>query len=118
MGTMIGLATWLVVLFSVNPNEAGFLGFLLFYLSFSVAFVGVVSLVGFGVRMLLYRHDEIVLREVTTAFRQACFLTVVVVGSVLLQNRKLLTWWTVLLLIIVLAIVELIIASARGARRL
>ena len=117
MGTLVGLATWLVVLFTVNPNEAGWLGFLLFYLSLAVSLVGFISLIGFAVRMVLYHHDEIVLREVTAAFRQACFFTMVVVGSIFLQSHKLLAWWNVLLLIVVLATIELFIASARFVRR-
>lgn len=117
IGTLIGFATWLVVLVTVNPFQSGFVGFLFFYLSLAITLVGLMSLVGFGVRMLRYQHDEIVLREATAAFRQSCFFSIVVVTSVFLASQKLLTWWGMTLLIAALAIIELLIASMKWSRR-
>lgn len=118
IGTLIGFATLIVVLFAVNPNEAGLLGFLLFYLSLSVTLIGAVSLVGFGIRMILYRHENIILREVTAAFRQACFFSIIVIASLILARENLLTWWNALILILILTVLEffLVSMSARTPR--
>lgn len=116
LGTAISFMTWLTVIFLVNPFESGILGFVFFYLSLAVTLVGLLSLVGFGVRMLLYRHEGIVLREVTIAFRQACAFTLVVIGSLFLQSRSLLSWWNVLLFVGGLTILEFFFLSSRYPR--
>lgn len=116
LGTLIGFVTLLTVLYNVNPFEAGFIGFVLFYLSAAMTLVGLLSLAGFGIRMAIYRHEGIVLREVTTAFRQACFLTLVLVGSLFLQSQSLLAWWNILIFVVVLTILELFFVSSRYSR--
>lgn len=115
-GSTIGFVTWLVVLFNVDPLESGMIGFLFFYASLAVTVIGIASLVGFGVRMLLYKHDEIVLREVTTAFRQACLFTVLVVGSLFLESKSLLSWWNSLIFIAGISVLEMFFISSRFSR--
>lgn len=117
LGSLIAWATWLLVLFTVNPFESGFLGFGMFYIALMVALVGTLSIVGFGIRMLIYKHEAVVLREVTTAFRQACLLSIVLIGSLLLQSKSLLAWWNVLLFILLISILELFFLSSRFSRR-
>jgi hypothetical protein len=117
MGSGLAWATWLMVLFTINPFEAGGAGFALFYIALAVALLGTISLVGFAVRFLVYRHERVVLREVTTAFRQAFLLTLVVIGSLLLQSRALLAWWNILLFVVLVSILELFFLSSRQRER-
>lgn len=117
LGSLIAWVTWLLVLFTVNPFEAGVLGFAMFYIALAVALIGTLSLAGFGVRMLMYKHEAVVLREVTTAFRQACLLAVVIIGSLLLQSKSLLAWWNVLLFVLVVSVLELFFLSSRFSHR-
>lgn len=116
IGSLLGWGTWALVLFSINPFEAGLMGFVLFYASLAIGFVGALSLIGFVVRLWILKQEEIVLRQVTTAFRQACFFTILVVGSLFLQSRQLLAWWNILILIGLLSILELF-ALSLGARK-
>ena len=115
-GSLIAWVSWLMVLFTVNPFEAGALGFLFFYISLAIALIGTLAILGFGVRMFIHRHEGIVLREVATAFRQACLFTVVLVGSLLLQSRSLLAWWNALLFIGAVTTIELFFLSSRISR--
>ncbi|MBI4128784.1 MAG: hypothetical protein HY460_01920 [Parcubacteria group bacterium] len=116
-GSLVGWGAWLLVLFTINPYDAGLMGFALFYSSLTIALVGTLALIGFGIRMWVFEHEGIVLRQVTTAFRQACFLALVFVGSLFLQSRDLLRWWNVLIFIGTLTILELFIVSSRYSRR-
>lgn len=117
IGTVIGWGAWLIVLFNINPFESGTLGFVLFYTAFTIALVGTLALVGFAIRMWIFHHEDIVLRYVTTAFRQACFLAIVLVGSLVLQSNDLLRWWNVLLFVSTVTILELFIISSKFIRR-
>lgn len=117
LGSLMAWATWVLVIFTVNPFESGVLGFFMFYVALAVALVGTLSLIGFGVRMLIYKHEAVVLREVTTAFRQACLLALVLIGSLLLQSQSLLAWWNVLLFVLLVSILELFFLSSRLSRR-
>ncbi len=116
IGSLIAWFTWIIVLFTVNPFETGVLGFALFYISLAIALIGTLALIGFGIRMITYKQESIVLREVTTAFRQACLLTLVLVGSFFLQSQSLLAWWNVLLFVIIVSILELFFLSSRFSR--
>ncbi|MBI4281049.1 hypothetical protein HY628_02530 [Candidatus Uhrbacteria bacterium] len=116
IGTLLSFSTWFLILKMVNPKEVGLLGFVLFYLALAVTLVGIISLAGFGLRMALYRDEAIVLRHVTTAFRHACFFTVIALGSLLLQGGGLLTWWNALLMVMVVTIMEFFFISKHSVR--
>jgi len=109
-GTILAGATFFLVLFRVDPQTAGWLGFVLLYLSLGLALAGAVSIVGFVVRVAAHR-DEMLSRLVTLSFRQAVLLSAVAVGSLILRSHDLLSWWNSALLIIVATIVEFIFIS-------
>lgn len=113
LGSIIAWITWIIVVVFTNPFEAGWLGFLMFYVTTAIALVGTLALIGFVVRKVIYRHDAMVLRQVTTAFRQAILLTLVLVGSLLLQSQSLLAWWNVLLFVVVVTAIEFFFLSSR-----
>lgn len=117
LGSLIAWTTWFLVIFTVNPFESGIFGFTMFYIALAVALLGTLSLVGFGFRLFIYKHETMVLREVTTAFRQSCFLTIVLIGSLLLQSKSLLAWWNILLFVLLVSILELFFLSSRFYRR-
>ncbi len=116
IGSAIGWGAWILILFSTNPFEAGFLGFVLFYLALFIALVGTMSLLGFIVRLWILKREEVVLRQVTTAFRQSILLSVLVAGSLYLQSRGVLAWWNIIIFIIVLGLIELFYISTRYSK--
>lgn len=107
------LFCWLALVLVINyidPTETNLLGFLFFYLSLFLACLGTMSVLGFAVRMKFLK-DEIVYKQVGTAFRQAVMFSFLVTGSLFLQSKSLLTWWNILLFILALTILEFFFIS-------
>ncbi len=107
------LFCWLAFVLVINyidPTEANFLGFLFFYFSLFLACLGTMSVLGFAIRMKIFR-DEIVYKQVSAAFRQAIMFSILVVGSLFLQSKSLLTWWNILLFILALTVLEFFFIS-------
>jgi hypothetical protein len=96
--TIFCWACFVLILFYVNPDEAGFVGFLAFYLSLFFALTGTFSLIGFYLRVWLSRN-EILFKHISPAFRQGFFLALILVISLVLQAFRILTWWDGLLLV-------------------
>jgi hypothetical protein len=109
-GTVLAGATFSLVLFRIDPATAGWLGFMLFYLSLAFTIAGAVSIFGFVVRVAIHR-DEMLSRLVSLSFRQAVLLSAVVVVALILHSRQLLSWWNSALLIAAATIVEFIFIS-------
>lgn len=112
VGTALCWAAWLLVTGYLNPTTAGWLGFALFYASFSLALVGTFAVTGLGLRLVLLKR-EAAFRQVVIAFRQALSFAALVVSALLLQSQDLLTWWNVLLLVATLTFVEFAVLTLR-----
>lgn len=116
IGTLISWGAWYTVLVSVNPFQAGPLGFLLFYGSLTCALTGTFSLLGFLMRLTMMREEPL-FQKVAISFRQAIFFASLLDGILLLQGQRLLTWYNVLLLIIGLTVAELFLISRKPLRQ-
>ncbi|PIY78796.1 MAG: hypothetical protein COY82_00570 [Parcubacteria group bacterium CG_4_10_14_0_8_um_filter_35_7] len=103
---------WGVVLFFIDPTQAGFIGLLFFYLSLFLALTGTISLIGFFLRTLILKN-EIVFRHVIISFRQAVFFSMVIVGSLFLESKDLFTWWNITFLVLFLTVLEFFFISQR-----
>lgn len=107
---------WLVVLYYLNPEEAGFVGFLCFYLSLFCALVGTFSLLGFFVRVWFSR-EPIIFRHLGVSTRQSFWFAMLLVATLMMQGAGFLRWWNALLLIIFLIILEFFFLSRKVMRR-
>ncbi|MBI5037881.1 MAG: hypothetical protein HZC01_04230 [Candidatus Kerfeldbacteria bacterium] len=114
--TLVSWIAWLFVFFFINPNEAGFVGFGLFYLSMLCALVGTFSLFGFFVRVW-FTKEQVIFRHLGVATRQSFFFSILIIGTLMLQGARMLQWWTVLLLILFLTIMEFFFISRAAPRR-
>lgn len=101
---------FLLVIFRIDPIEAGALGFIFFYFSLALSLVGTLSLIGLLVRRILY-PDELMFRQVAISFRQAVFFAILIIGALFLQSQRLLTWWNIIILIAALSILEFLFIS-------
>jgi len=110
--TVFCAGAWLLVLFYLNPETTGILGFSLFYLSLFFTIVGLLSLLGFFARYLFTRNFP-QFEQAHMAFRQALLFGIVVVLSFFLQAQELLSWLNALLLVLLLSIFEFLIVSLR-----
>lgn len=103
-------AIWVFVLFMIDPTTAGLLGFAFFYLSLFLALAGTMSVLGLLFRMK-FGKEEAVFRTVTTSFRQATLLALLLIGGLFLKSKNLLAWWNIVLLVLALAILEFFFIS-------
>lgn len=109
IGAFICWLAWFFVLVSVNPEQAGFFGFLFFYSSLFLALSGTFSVIGFLVKKIILKNDQVVFHHVKNTFRQGLLAALIVVLALILQQNKLLTWWNAVLLALLFAVMEGII---------
>jgi hypothetical protein len=95
---------WLLVLFLVDPERAGFLGHLAFYLSLFLALTGTLALAGFIIRARI--STRAIFREVEVSFRQAIWIAAFIVFLFLFRSFQLLRWWNLGLFTAFLIVLE------------
>lgn len=110
--TIICWLAWVFVIFFINPEETGMIGFVLFYFSLFLAIVGTAAIVGFIIRTRFIKKEP-VFKRVETSFRQGIWLSFLVVGLFLLQNLSILRWWNGLFLLLFLMFLEFFFLSSR-----
>lgn len=113
IGALICWMAWFFVLFSIDPQDAGIIGFAFFYLSLFLALTGTFSTMGFLVRKKIVKNEEAVFHHVKHTFRQGIFVSATVVIALLLLQEKLLTWWNGVLLIILFLVLEGVVFTNR-----
>jgi len=114
--TLVCWVAWLVVLFYLNPFEAGFVGLLLFYISLFFALFGSFALLGFFLRVW-FSKEQIIFRHLGIATRQSLWFSVLLVSTLLLQGSGFIRWWNILLLIIFLTLLEFFFLSRKVVHR-
>ncbi len=109
--TVVCWLAWLSVLFIINPDETGLIGFVLFYFSLFLAILGTASLIGFIVRAR--SNQGPVFYQIEVSFRQGMWIGFLITGLLLLQFLELLKWWNGLFLFLALIFLELFFISSR-----
>ena len=108
--TLAAWSAWIVVLNAIDPTQSGWLGFLLFYSTFSIALFGSLSLLGIAIRF--WSKQEILPARITLkAFRQSLLLTTLFVVSLILFSQGWFRWWTMLLVLFIVGFIELMFVS-------
>ena len=113
VGAAICWLAWFFVLGSVDPTQTGFFGFLFFYASLFLALAGTFSVIGFLIKKIILKNDQIVFHHVKSTFRQGMLIAGVIIFGLILLQTKLLTWWDGILLILLFAAIEGIIFTNR-----
>ncbi|MSR85239.1 hypothetical protein EXS71_02260 [Candidatus Uhrbacteria bacterium] len=106
LATLIAWGGWLFVLFTVDPQEAGFVGAILFYTTLFVALVGSMTTMGLLYRIILRKRQPVLAREVKIAFRHSIMLSVMGLLSLILSATGFLFWWNFLALVIIALAIE------------
>jgi len=112
ISTIFCWISWGMILYYVDPSSTGVVGLSAFYVSLFFALIGLLTLVGFYMRVW-FSKNEILFAHVGPAFRQAILLSLVLVGSLLLQSFRLLTWWDGGLFIASVALLEFYFLSRK-----
>lgn len=114
--TFICWLAWLIVVFYVNPQEAGFLGFTMFYVSLFLALTGTFSLVGFFGRVWFTR-EAVIFRHLGISTRHAVWFALLLVCALLLQGSGFLRWWNIFFLVLLFTLLEFFFLSRKVIRR-
>ncbi len=116
LGTILCWIAWTSVIYSFDPFASGIIGISFFYTSLFLALLGTVSVVGFFIRWLLIKQDDIVFRHVRRTFRQAIIAASLTILTLLLLHAGLLRWWNSLLLILLGFLLEAVFFTNRKYR--
>lgn len=114
--TLFCWLAWLVVLFYLNPFEAGFIGYLCFYFSLFFAFLGTFSLFGFFIRVW-FSKEPVIFRHLGVSFRQSLWFAILLTTALILQGSRFLRWWNILLLVFFLTFLEFFFLSKKQTAR-
>lgn len=114
-GTLMSLLAFVLIIVLMSPQEAGSLGFFLFYMSLFLSILGMGALIGLWIRHVRAKKKYIV-EKVIISFRQAFWFAVVAVGGLLLQGHDQLSWLNALLLVLIVTVLEFFFASAKVSR--
>ncbi len=112
-GTILGYIGWAIVITSTDPLDAGLIGFLLFYFSAYLSFVGTLAIVGLLLRVYVIRRKMLLSKQVAVATRQSILLSAVLVGALIFQSMKILNWWNTFFLVGGLTMIEFFVISLR-----
>lgn len=113
---LITWTIWLLILWFVDPQQAGLLGFIIFFLSLFLSIASSVALLGFAVRRVV-RDPQLPAYQVRNSLRQGVLLALFTSILLLLQLLRLLQWWVALILIILFVSAEFIFLSYDRAQR-
>jgi len=100
----------------INPQAAGIIGFVFFYLSLFLALVGTFSLLGISIRFL-FKRNEILYKQINASTRQSILLSILLIITLILQSQNYLYWWDILIVIFILSFIELFFVSLKKFNR-
>lgn len=115
IGTAAAWLAFAVVVVSIDPVRAGWLGLAFFYLTLGLSAIGTLSIGGAAVRVRVHPGD-MPSRQVAMAFRQAVLLSVLLIVSLVLLSAGFFRFWTAILLVLAFATVELAFLSSQRHR--
>ncbi len=113
LGALVCWAAWIFVLDNIDPTQAGFFGFLFFYTSLFLALTGTCSVIGFLIKKMILKKDEVVFHHVKSTFRQGTLIALTIISGLILLQTNLLKWWSAIILIVFFSLIEGIIFTNR-----
>lgn len=105
LGTALSWTAWLIVLFTMNPFESGWVGFAMFYVTIGTGLVGILTLV-FSLIRIIFLRRKVIEREVRISFRHAVLCSLIGVASLILSASGRFSFWYMLVLLILAVGVE------------
>ena len=106
----LSAAAWSAVVYNINPEEAGIVGQILFYLSLFLALAGIFILFLTWIRKKISGNERAFAR-LGMSFRQGVLLSALANTLLIFQSVRILTWWDGLLLAAGVFMVELYFLS-------
>lgn len=103
---------WLLLLMSVNPNQAPFWIIILFYLTLFIIFTSIITLVSYNLKVKA-NNKEVIYSQIGPSLRQSALLSIIFIGFLFLEQIKVLNWWVAGMLIIAIVLIELYYRSKK-----
>jgi len=110
ISTVLSAAVWVAVVCNINPEEAGMVGQILFYLSLFLTLAGIFILFLTWTRRKISGNERAFAR-LGMSFRQGVLLSALANTLLIFQSLRILTWWDGLLLVAGVFMVELYFLS-------
>lgn len=106
-----------LIIFGINPDEAGLGVYFLFYVSLLAALSCTLSIFGLAIRSWILKQNGIVSRQAAESFRQAMLLSAFFVGILYFQSKHILNWRIIILFIAALSMLEFFLISYRPRQK-
>lgn len=103
---IISWSIWLAIIILLDPVQAGWLGFILFFLALFLAVASTAALIGYAARRLM-APEQLAAYAVRSALRQGALLALFLMLLLLLQLMRLYQWWLAVVAIVLFISVEL-----------
>ncbi len=116
IATVVAWICWLAVIMSVNPHDAGWWGFGLFYLTLFLSLFGSFAILGFTLRSIVSFRRSTSRYRVSTSLRQGFLWALALIIGLGLQGQRLLSMWIFILILVIFALLELSIVSLQRER--
>ena len=106
LATVAAWGAWIIIIVAVDPTRAGSLGQFYFYASLAAALLGSLAVIGAMLRLWM-NHEELAVRQVSQALRQAIIFSFLIIGCLLMMAHDLMRWWSLFLLMATISCLEL-----------
>jgi amino acid permease len=110
---------WGVVVWAINPDEAGLIGFLFFYIALGFAVMGTYISFGFLFNMLLHskKQPEHLQETLKSILKQSLVIGIGIVVLFLLLRVQLVTWWNSIILVALIILLKKTLKSVKTTKR-
>ena len=88
--TLLAFGGWLTILFNIDPTKNDRLMLTILYASIFLFVMGLLTFIGFGIRVLL-SNREVIYAHFVPSFRQAIFIAAGLIGLLFLQSLRVLS---------------------------
>jgi hypothetical protein len=102
---LLASACLAAILVYFDPFSAGWLVFILFYLSLFIVATGLLTLIGLAIRWFSQKRI-LPNHQLEISFRQAILLSLILISALILQSQRILAWWHLLILVALVGSLE------------
>ncbi len=88
--TLLAFGGWITIFFNLDPSRSDRFVFIALYASLFIFLIGVITFIGFGMRILL-TNRELIYSHFPVSLRQATLISFAAVGLLFLQSLRVLS---------------------------
>jgi hypothetical protein len=110
--TLLAFGGWLTVLFNVDPFKADRFVFVALYASLFLFTMGILTFIGFGLRILL-SNREVIYAHFPIALRQGTLLAFALIGLLFLQSLRVLSAVDAVAFLLAILLLELFFRGSK-----